>query len=393
MQRSQAAVFDLRWRKPETLITVDDYRRVASRRLPEMIWSYVDGGADDLITLEDNRAAFKRWTLRPRMLAGIKKCDLGTTVAGEPVSLPVLLAPTGLAGLSHWRGDIAAARAAERCGTRYILSTASSWTIEEVAEASSADHFFQLYARSGPLTESLLRRAWDSGNRVMFLTVDTPVVGNRVWERKAGMGRPPVLTPGRVADVARHPRWLYRTLRYRRVSGRNLVAAGGFRAAGTAVDIQVRELMQATLTWDDAAWVRDLWPGKLFVKGILEASDAQRALELGFDGVVVSNHGGRQLDGARATLDCLPEIVAAVGERMEVLLDGGIRRGSDVAKALALGARAVLVGRPYLYGLAADGEAGVAAVLEIFREELERTLTLMGVSAVRDLGPDQLARR
>src|SRR5580693_9226004 len=164
MQRSQAAVFDLRWRKPETLITVDDYRRVASRRLPEMIWSYVDGGADDLITLEDNRAAFKRWTLRPRMLAGIKKCDLGTTVAGEPVSLPVLLAPTGLAGLSHWRGDVAAARAAERCGTRYILSTASSWTIEEVAEATSADHFFQLYARSGPLTESLLRRAWDSGN-------------------------------------------------------------------------------------------------------------------------------------------------------------------------------------------------------------------------------------
>jgi isopentenyl diphosphate isomerase/L-lactate dehydrogenase-like FMN-dependent dehydrogenase len=393
MQRSQAAVFDLRWRKPETLITVDDYRRVASRRLPEMIWSYVDGGADDLITLEDNRAAFKRWTLRPRMLAGIKKCDLGTTVAGEPVSLPVLLAPTGLAGLSHWRGDVAAARAAERCGTRYILSTASSWTIEEVAEATSADHFFQLYARSGPLTESLLRRAWDSGNRVMFLTVDTPVVGNRVWERKAGMGRPPVLTPGRVADVARHPLWLYGTLRHRRVSGRNLVAAGGFRAAGTAVDIQVRELMQATLTWDDAAWVRNLWPGKLFVKGILEASDAQRALELGFDGVVVSNHGGRQLDGARATLDCLPEIVAAVGERMEVLLDGGIRRGSDVVKALALGARAVLVGRPYLYGLAADGEAGVAAVLEIFREELERTLTLLGVTAVRDLGPDQLARR
>lgn len=358
-----------------------------------MIWSYVDGGADDLVTLEDNRAAFQRWTLRPRVLAGIEKCDLGTTVAGEQLDLPVLLAPTGLTGLSHWRGDVAAARAAERCGTRYIVSTASSWTIEEVATATGADHFFQLYPKSGPLSGSLLRRAWDSGNRVMFLTVDAPVVGNRVWERKAGMGRPPVLTPGRMADVARHPRWLYGMLRHRRVSGRNLVAAGGFRAAAASVDIQARELMQSTLTWEDAAWIRDQWPGKVFIKGILDARDARRALELGMDGVVVSNHGGRQLDGARASLDCLPEVAAAVGDRMEVLLDGGVRRGADVVKALALGARAVLIGRPYLYGLAVDGETGVASVLEIFRQELVRALILLGVGDVRDLGPDCLARR
>lgn len=372
---------------------MDDYRRRASRRLPRMIWSYVEGGADDLITLRDNREAFRRWKLRPRVLAGTATCGLATTVAGEQVSLPVLLAPTGLAGLANWRGDVAAARAAERCGTRYILSTASSWTIEEVAEATGHDHFFQLYPRSGPLTRSLLERAWDSGNRVMFLTVDAPVVGNRVAERKTGMGRPPVLTPARVTDVAWHPRWLYDVLRHRRVSGRNLVAAGGFRAAIDSVDIQTRELMQSTLAWGDVAWIRELWPGKLFVKGILDARDAQRALQLGLDGVVVSNHGGRQLDGARASLDCLPEVVEAVGSQMEVLLDGGVRRGTDVIKALALGARAVLVGRPYLYGLAVDGEAGVANVLDIFRQELERALILLGVSEVGDLGPDCLVRR
>ena len=358
-----------------------------------MAWSYVDGGADDLITLADNREAFRRWTLRPRVLAGTEKCGLETMVAGQQISLPVLLAPTGLAGLSHWRGDVAAARAADRCGTRYILSTASSWTIEEVAGATRADHFFQLYPKSGSITESLLRRAWDSGNRVMFLTVDAPVVGNRVWERKAGMARPPVLTPARLADVARHPRWLYGVLRHRRVSGRNLVPGGGFRAAIDSIDIQTRELIQSTLTWDDAAWIRDLWPGKIFIKGILDARDAQRALDLGFDGVVVSNHGGRQLDGARASLDCLPEVVDAVGGQMEVLLDGGIRRGTDVVKALALGARAVLVGRPYLYGLAVGGEAGVVSVLDILRQELERALILLGVSEVRDLGQDCLAPR
>jgi isopentenyl diphosphate isomerase/L-lactate dehydrogenase-like FMN-dependent dehydrogenase len=358
-----------------------------------MVWSYVDGGADDLITLRDNREAFGRWALRPRVLAGTVKCGLATSVAGEQISLPVLLAPTGLAGLSHWRGDVAAARAAERSGTRSILSTASSWTIEEVAGATEHDHFFQLYPRSGPVAESLLRRAWDSGNRVMFLTVDAPVVGNRVWERKAGMGRPPVLTPARVGDVARHPRWLYDVLRHRRVSGRNLVAAGGFRAAIDSVDVQTRELMQSTLAWEDVAWIRDLWQGKLFVKGILDGKDAQRALSLGLDGVVVSNHGGRQLDGARASLDCLPEVVEAVGDRMEVLLDSGIRRGTDVVKALALGARAVLVGRPYLYGLAVDGEAGVVSVLDILRQELERAMILLGVGDVRDLNRDCLARR
>jgi isopentenyl diphosphate isomerase/L-lactate dehydrogenase-like FMN-dependent dehydrogenase len=372
---------------------VDDYRRRASRRLPRMIWSYVDGGADDLVTLADNRAAFGRWALRPRVLAGTVKCGLATTVAGEQISLPVLLAPTGLTGLSHWRGDVAAARAAERSGTRYILSTASSWTIEEVAAATDDNHFFQLYPKSGPVAESLLRRAWNSGNRVMFLTVDAPVVGNRVGERKDGMGRPPVLTPARVGNVARHPRWLYGVLRHRRVSGRNLVAEGGFRAAVESVDIQARELMQSTLAWEDVAWIRDLWPGKLFIKGIVDARDARQALALGLDGVVVSNHGGRQLDGARASLDCLPEVVEAVGDRMEVLLDSGIRRGTDVVKALALGARAVLIGRPYVYGLAVGGQDGVAGVLDIFRQELERAMILLGVSEVGDLGPDYLERR
>jgi isopentenyl diphosphate isomerase/L-lactate dehydrogenase-like FMN-dependent dehydrogenase len=384
---------DYRWRAPEKLISVEDYRRAAKRRLPQMVWTYVDGGADDLVTLGDNRDAFSRWAFKPRVLAGMKQAELATTVAGVPLDLPVLLAPTGLTGLSYWKGDIAAARAAEQHGTRYVLSTASSWSIEEVAAASQQDPWFQLYPRSGELTQALMTRAWDAGVRVMFVTVDSPLMGNREGERKKGMGHPPVLTPVRAANMATHPRWVYDVLRHRRISGRNIVAGGGIRAALESVEIQNRELLQSTLNWDDVAWIRDRWPGALYAKGVLDPRDAERAVDLGFEGIVVSNHGGRQLDYARSTLDCLPEIAAAVGTRAEVLLDGGIRRGSDVVKALALGARAVLIGRPYIYGLAVDGERGAAAVLEILRAELARTMILLGVAKVSELDSSVLTPR
>lgn len=387
------AVFDYRWRAPERLVSVEDYRRAARKRLPEMVWHFVDGGADDLVTRDDNRAAFSRWSLRPRVLAGVAEPDLATTVAGVPVSSPILLAPTGFTGLAHWRGDVAAARAAERHGTRYVLSTMSSWSIEEMARETAEDHFFQLYPHGGSVTRSLLDRAWHAGVRVLFVTVDVPVVGNREAERRTGMGKPPVLTPRRALDVARHPRWLYELLRHQRVSGRNLVAAGGVRAAVETVEVQSRELLRATLSWDDLRLLRDLWRGRLFVKGILDPSDAAHAVAAGADGVVVSNHGGRQLDCVPAAVDALPDVVAEVGDRVEVLFDGGIRRGSDVVKALALGARAVLVGRPYVYGLAVGGEDGVRRVLDILGEELQRTMTLMGVPSAADLDGSLLARR
>lgn len=385
--------FDYRLRAPERLISVEDYRRAARKKLPQMVQKYVDGGADDLVSLGDNREAFSRWSLKTRALTGHERRDLSTTVAGVPLDLPVLLAPTGFAGLSYWKGDIAAARAAERHGTRYAVSTVSSWSIEEIADASSVDHFFQLYPQSGELAGSLMKRAWNAGHRVLFVTVDCPVKGNREGERKAGMGIPPVLTPRRLLNIARHPRWAYNVLAHQRVGGRSLVDTGGVTAALESIEIQSRELMQTTLNWDDLAWMRDQWQGPLFIKGILDPEDAERAVSLGVDGIVVSNHGGRQLDFAPPTLEVLPEIVAAVGDRAEVLLDSGVRRGTDVIKALSLGARAVLIGRPYLYGMAVNGEAGVSHVLDIFEDEIDRAMALMGVASVHELDASWLLRR
>ncbi len=379
--------FDYRLAAPERLINVEDYRREAYRRLPRMVWKYVDEGAEDLASLHGNRDAFSRWWLKTQALTGHERRDLSTTVGGVPLDSPVLLAPTGFTGLSYWKGDIAAARATERHGTRYVVSTVSSWSIEEIAEASSVDHFFQLYPQSGDLAGSLMKRAWNAGHRVMFVTVDVPVKGSREGERKTGMGIPPVLTPRRLLNISRHPRWAYNVLAHRRVGGRNLVDSGGVTSALESIEIQERELMQTTLDWDDLAWMRDQWKGPLFIKGILDPEDAERAVALGVDGIVVSNHGGRQLDFARPTLDALPGIAAAVGDRAEILLDGGVRRGTDVIKALALGARAVLIGRPYLYGMAAKGEAGVDHVLDIFEEEIERAMALMGVASAHDLDP------
>ncbi|MEX2290305.1 MAG: alpha-hydroxy acid oxidase [Mycobacteriales bacterium] len=387
------ATFEYRWRTPETLLSVEDYRAAARRRLPHMVWEYVDGGADDLVTLQENRAAFARWSLVPRVLRAVGQPDLRTTVAGVDLELPVLLAPTGFSGLAHWRGDVAAARAAERHGTRHVLSTSASWSIEELARATSARHFFQLYPKSGVLTRDLLRRAWDAGTRVMLVTVDVPVIGNREGERRRGMGQPPVFTPVRGLDALRHPIWLYGLLRHGRVGARNLVEDRGMRAAAESVAMQSRELMQSTLTWDDLFWLRQQWKGALLVKGVLAPEDAVHAADLGVDGVVVSNHGGRQLDVAQASLDALPGVVAAVGDRLEVLLDGGVRRGTDVVTALALGARAVLVGRPYLYGLAVGGEAGVSGVLDVLKTELERALALLGVHSAAGLDRTVLTRR
>jgi isopentenyl diphosphate isomerase/L-lactate dehydrogenase-like FMN-dependent dehydrogenase len=380
------------WRG-ERLISVDDYRAGARSRLPRMVWSFVDGGADDQVTVRDNRSAFSRWSFAPKALVGFEQPDLTTTVGGVPLEMPVLLAPTGLTGLTHWRGDIAAARSAEHHGVRYVLSTFSSWSMEEVASATEQDHFFQLYPKSGELTDELMKRAWQAGYRVMFVTIDCPVMGNRESERRNGMGQPPILTPRRALNAARHPRWVYDLFRHQRISGRNVVDAGGMRAALESAELQSREFLQSRLNWADVRWIRERWPGAMFAKGILSGPDATRAVDAGFDGVVVSNHGGRQLDFARASLDCLTDVVAAVGDRAEVLLDGGVRRGSDILKALALGARAVMIGRPYLYGLAVDGERGVDAILDILRAELSRTMVLAGIQRARDPGPGAVVPR
>jgi L-lactate dehydrogenase (cytochrome)/(S)-mandelate dehydrogenase len=390
--------FEFRWHPLESLISVEDYRLAAARRVPRLVWAYVEGGADDLVTVRRNEEAFLRWSLRARVMAAHAERQLATTVAGVEIDLPVLLAPTGALGLSQWRGDLAAARGAEAAGTRLVLSTASSWSIEEVACGTRADHFFQLYP-GGERTATLMRRAWQSGYRALFVTVDVPVLGNREGERRRGYGssgslkRSLTLSPREALDVARHPRWLADQYRHGRGSMRNLLPTAGVQATFDSIEILHREIDLATFAWADLEWIREQWPGTVYVKGLLDPDDALRAVSIGCDGVVVSNHGGRQLDHALASLEALPAIVEAVGGRAEVLFDGGIRRGTDVVKALALGARAVFIGRPQIYGLIVGGQQGVSDVLEIFRSELDRALTLMGAQSVHELDRSWLIDR
>jgi len=395
--------YKIKLKDPAPPVSVEAWRQAARRRLPDLAWNYVDGGADDLITLGENMSGFQRWRLKQRCLTGVKAPTLATTMAREPVALPVALAPTGAAGLSHWTADIAAGRAAERAGTRAVLSTASSYTLEEVAAATEANHWFQLYPFGNrEKVGALMARARAAGYTAMFVTVDVPVLGNREGERTAGMTQPWTLTPSRILNMVSHPAWLYAVMRHRRIaavhylerdaankqgllSGVRRAIQGASDDAIASAETQAR-YMQGDLRWEDLAWMREQWQGPLYIKGVLDPDDASYAVDtIGVDGLVVSNHGARQLDRTLASIDALPAIVDRVGNRAEVYLDGGVRRGTDVITALCLGARGVFIGRPYLYGLAAQGETGVASVLDIFRAEMERALVLMGCPSVAAL--------
>lgn len=391
---SPAFQYRLRTRPP--LVAVEDYRRAAKRALPQMVWAYLDGGAEDERTLRANRTAFDAWSLRQRVLAGHHDADIGVSIGAQQLAMPILLSPTGLSGLAHWTGELAAARAAETFGTRLVLSTASSYSIEEVAGGTEHDHWFQLYPwgegfGDGPsFANSMLDRAAGAGYRTLVITVDVPVQGNRTGERRTGMGHPPILTPRRVLDAAIRPRWWYGLLRHRRMTMRSLTATRGAAGALESVSLQQRR-MRPDLTWRDVAALRDRWDGPVMIKGILDPADAVIAIDdVGATGVIVSNHGGRQCNGVAASLDALPDVANAVGDRAAVLLDGGIRCGTDVVTALALGADAVMIGRPYLYGLAVRGRTGVEEVLAILAEETRKTLLLMGVGGVAELSRDHL---
>jgi len=397
--RRRKSIIQFKLRAGESLISVDDYRRAARRRLPKMVWTFVDGGAEDHAALDGNRAAFDYWAIRASVLKGHGEPKLETTVAGVPLSMPVLLAPTGFTGLTYWRGDVAAARGAERAGTRYALSSSSSWSIDEVADATTEDHFFQLYP-SGTEEEvgAAMDVAWNRGMRVLIVTVDASTRGSREGERRHGMGMPPVLTPTRLINGALHPKWAFDFLFRQRIAAPALASLGavdtraGMSRAVEAIE-ELERIMMPTLNWNDIKWMRARWKGPMLVKGIMHPDDAERAADLGVEGVIVSNHGGRQLDHAEATLSALPDVVARVGDRIEVLVDGGVRRGTDILKALALGARAVLIGRPYLYGMAVHGEDGVVEVLEILREELGRAMILTGIADVADVDRSSLVPR
>ena len=368
-------------------VTVEDLRRLARRRLPRVVFDYIDGGADAEWTLRENRRIFDDVTFRPRGAVAARRCDLGTTVLGTPIALPVILAPVGSSRLFWPRAEAVAARAAGATGTVYVLSTLSGTRLEEVKAASAGPCWYQVYLVGGPeVARAAIARARAAGFSALVVTIDTAVAGMRERDVRNGAaelasGAPRRMLPYLPQLLAR-PRWLVDVLRDGGLMRfPNVELAGGpmaYADVGAA-------LAASVVCWSDLRWIREAWSGPIVVKGVLTADDARRALDAGAAAVVVSNHGGRQLDGVAPTLRALPEVVAAVGDRAEVLLDGGIRCGADAAKALALGARAVLIGRAYAYGLGAAGAAGVGRTLDILRDDLVRTLSLLGCPSVSAL--------
>ncbi len=377
---------------PRPIVSIEDLRRVAARKLPRPIFEMLDGGADDESTLRANTEAFSQWDLLPRALTGVGAVSTTTRVLGEQISLPLVLSPTGTTRLFHHQGEAAVARAASRAGVLYTLSTVSTLSIEQVAAASGGPRSFQLYAfRDRGLTREFVSRAREAGYSSLVVTVDMPVSGNRERDRRNGLTIPPRPNLRTLASMLAHPGWLSRYLfgapiTLANVTHRPEVAGDGVTTAARFVAQQ----FDATMTWRDVEEIAAQWGGPLAVKGLLAAQDAQAALDAGATAIIVSNHGGRQLDGAVAAISALPRIVDAVAGRAEILLDGGVRRGTHVLKALALGATACMVGRPYLYGLAADGEAGVLQAIDILRSEIERGMILLGVAAPNAIGRDHV---
>jgi 4-hydroxymandelate oxidase len=350
--------------RPADPVNVLDFESLARARMEPSAFDYFAGAAGDETTLEENRRAFGRYLLRPRVLVGVGSVDTSVKVLGETLRLPVMLAPTALNRLGHPEGEVAAARAASASGTIMVVSTTASSTLEEVADASSGSLWFQLYVyRDREVTRDLVQRAEARGYRALVLTVDMPRMGRRERDARNAFGLPPGIS-----------------LRNLETSGRPDAAGWG---PGSSFMQYVHDLLDPGLTWESIAWLRSITKLPLLIKGILSPDDADRALAAGAAGLVVSNHGGRQLDGAIASIDALPDIAARVEGKMTILLDGGVRRGTDVLKALALGADAVLIGRPYLWGLAADGEAGVRRVLEILHAELELAMALAGSPSIK----------
>jgi len=370
---------------------VEDLRQIARRKIPRAFFEFVDHGSYDQITLGANREELKAIRFRQKVLIDADNRSLSTTMLGEKVSMPVAIAPTGLTGLIHGDGEILGARAAEAAGVRFCLSTMSICSIEDVRAATKAPFWFQLYVfRDRGFSESVIERAKAAGCTALFLTVDLPMRGQRHCDIKNGLTVPPRLTARNAIDVASKPAWALGVLMGKRKSFGNvdvyLKNKRGIWAAGK----WGADNFDASLSWDDVNWIRKLWPHKLVIKGVLDVEDARRAADMGADGIVVSNHGGRQLDGAPATINVLPRIAEAVGERIEVLMDGGVRSGQDVLKALALGAKGCLIGRAFLYGLGAMGEAGVAKTLSLIAEELKVSMSLTGVRAIEDITRDIL---
>jgi len=373
------------------ILSIDDLRTIAKRRIPRAIFDYAAGGSYDERTLRANAADLDAITFRPRVMVDVSAISLATTLLGTPASMPLAIAPTGLAGLFHADGEILGARAAAAFGIPFCLSTMSICSIEDVRAASSQPFWFQQYLmRDRGFNEELIQRAIAAQCSALMLTLDLQVLGERRRDARNGLSIPPRLTLRNAWEIARKPAWGLKVLLGKRRTFGNLVGhipgAGGMQSLAQWTHAQ----FDATANWRDVEWVRSRWPGRLILKGVMDAEDARFALAAGADAVVVSNHGGRQLDGAPSSISVLPEIVAAIDGRCEVLFDGGIRSGQDIAKALALGARGGLIGKSFLFALAAAGEPGVRRALEILQGELRVTFALTGTRSVAAVGRHML---
>lgn len=365
-----------------------DFRAGAKRRLPAPLFDYIDGGADDEWSLISNTKAFERYQLLPSYLRDISKVDLSIKLLGVEMSMPVFCSPTGMNRLFHHGKELAVARAAARAGVMYTLSTLSTTSLEDIGGSTPGPKMFQIYIlKDRELTKEFVQRCKSAGYDALCLTVDTPLAGNRERDKRMGMIMPPKLTLSSLGSFVAHPTWAARFLinpDFRLANVMHRVDAIGGGSMGL-IDY-VNSQFDRTVTWDDAAWLIEQWGGPFAIKGLLTAEDAKRAVDIGASAIMISNHGGRQLDSAPAPINCVAPMRDAVGDAIELIVDGGVRRGTHVLKALALGANACSFGRPYLYGLAAYGEAGVDRVLQLMREELERSIALMGCSSVGQLG-------
>jgi len=372
----------------DTVTCIDDLRRVARRKVPRAFFDYADAGSYSEQTLRANRDDLDRIKLRQRVLVDVSQRELATTIVGEPARLPLALAPIGLCGMQHGDGEILACRAAQAAGIPFTLSTMSICSIEDVAQALGKPFWFQLYVmRDRGFIRDLIERAAAAKCSALVLTVDLQVLGQRHCDIRNGMTVPPQITLANLFDVATKPAWSLSILRGKRKTFGNL--AGHVRGMENVTSLAqwTGTQFDPSLSWKDVDWIRGLWPGKLVLKGILDVEDAKIAVKTGASALVVSNHGGRQLDGAPSSISALPKIVEAVGAEIEVMFDGGIRSGQDVLRALALGARSCMIGRAYVYGLGAAGEEGVAKAIDILAKELDVAMALTGTRSVRDLDP------
>lgn len=371
-----------------------DFRRLAQRRLPGPIFNYIDGGADDEVTLRRNTAAFEAVDLIPNVLRGVSDVDLSVTVMGQKLALPVYLSPTALQRLFHHQGERATAAAAERFGTMFGVSSLGTVSMEELAQKHRTPQVYQFYFhKDRGLNRAMMQKAKDSGIKVMMLTVDSITGGNRERDLRTGFSIPFRLTLGGMMQFAMKPKWGINYVTHEKFSLPQLDAHIDMKGDSLTIGRYFTEMLDPAMSWDDVAQMVAEWGGQFCLKGVISADDARRAADIGCTGIVLSNHGGRQLDGSRTGFEALDEVVQAVGDRIDIMIDGGIQRGTHVLKALSLGAKAVGLGRFYLFPLAAAGQAGVERALALMQAELQRDMRLMGARSVADLGRANLRLR